>query len=105
MRTIAQLCRAISSQLTNVIDNRKNLLNGNISSTCSRNMVNFGALAAEIDWRLWGTQANFNRFRVLTSLLQRSRSTEVNETLDDVWPSPELLRYIYIFGRRQVPIK
>jgi len=30
------------------IDNRKNLLNSNISSTCSYNMVNFGPLIAEI---------------------------------------------------------
>jgi len=28
-------------------------------------MVNFGPLAAEICWRLWGTPANFNGFRVL----------------------------------------
>jgi len=44
-------------------------------------MVNFGALAAEIDWRVWGTPANFKGFRVLTSLLQRRRSTEANQTL------------------------
>ena len=31
------------------IDNRKNLLSRNISSTCPHNMVNFGLLAAEID--------------------------------------------------------
>jgi len=32
-------------------------------------MVNFGPLAAEICWRVWGTPANFNRFRVLAALL------------------------------------
>ena len=31
------------------IKNRKNLLNSNISSRCSHNMVNFGLLAAEND--------------------------------------------------------
>jgi len=28
-------------------------------------MVNFGLLTAEIRWRVWGTPANFNGFRVL----------------------------------------
>jgi len=32
-------------------------------------MVNFGPLMAEIDWRVWGTPANFNGFRVLAALL------------------------------------
>ena len=43
-------------------------------------------------------KANFNRFRVLASLLHRHRSTEVNQTLQDVWPSPGLVHYLYIFG-------
>jgi len=46
----------------------KNLLNRNISSTCSHNMVNLRPLAAEICWRVWGTPANFNEFRVLAAL-------------------------------------
>jgi len=61
-------------------------------------MANFGPLAAEIGSGVWGTPANFNGFRVLPSLLQRRRSTEVNQTLFDVWPSPELVHYVYIFG-------
>jgi len=32
-------------------------------------MVNFGLLAAEIGWPVWGTPANFNWFRVLAALL------------------------------------
>ena len=32
-------------------------------------MANFGLLAGEIRWRVWGTPANFNRFRVLAALL------------------------------------
>jgi len=32
-------------------------------------MVNFGPLAAEICWPVWGTPANFNGFRVLAALL------------------------------------
>jgi len=51
------------------IDNRKNLLNNNVSPTCPHNMVNFGLLAAEICWRVWGTPAIFNGFRVLAALL------------------------------------
>jgi len=32
-------------------------------------LVNFGQLTAEIYWRVWGTPANFNGFRVLEALL------------------------------------
>jgi len=35
------------------IDNRKNLLSSNISSTCPHNMVNFGPLAAGIVSLVW----------------------------------------------------
>jgi len=47
----------------------KNLLSSNISPTCPHNMANFGPLAAEICWRVWGTPANFNRYRFLAALL------------------------------------
>ena len=57
---MGQLCRAVSSQLRHVWTIGKNLLNIDTSSTCSRNMVNFGLLTAEICWRVWGTPANFN---------------------------------------------
>jgi len=67
------------------IDNRKNFLNSNISSTCSHNMVNFCPLAAEISLPVWGTRANFNGFRLLALLLHRRHWTEVNQTLHDVW--------------------
>jgi len=87
-----------STPLRHVLTIGKNLLSSNISSICPHNMVNFGPLAAEIDWRVWGTPPNFNGFRVLASLLQRRRSTEANQTLHDVWPSPGLVDYLYIFG-------
>jgi len=67
--TIAQLHRAISSQLRQVSTIGKNLLSSNMSSTCPHNMVNFGPLAAEILSLVWGTPANFNEFRVLAALL------------------------------------
>jgi len=69
----------------------------NISSTCSHNMVNFGPLTAETGWRVRGILANFNGVRVLASLLQRHRSTEVHQTLHHVWPSAGLVYYTYIF--------
>ena len=80
------------------MDNRKNLLNGNISSMSSQYIANFGPLTAEIGSGVWGTPANFNWFRILPSLLQRRRSPEANQTLHDVWPSHGLVHYIYIFG-------
>ena len=75
------------------IDNRKKLLNSNISYTCPHKVVNVGPLTAEIGSGVCGTVANFNGFRVLASLLHRRLSTEVNpgQTLHDVWPSPGLL--------------
>ena len=45
------------------IDNRKNLLNSNVFTTCPHNMVNFGPLTAEFRWRVWGIP------RVLAALL------------------------------------
>jgi len=75
----------------------KNLLNSNISPTCPHNMVNFGPLAADIGSLVWGNPANFNGFRVLASL-HRRRSPEVTHTFHNVWPSPGLVQYVYIFG-------
>jgi len=72
------------------IDNRKN---SNISSTCPHNMLNGWDQLASL-----GTPANFNRFRVLASLLHRRRWTKVNQTLQYVRPSPWLVHCVYIFG-------
>ena len=62
------------------IDNRKQSLNSNIS-TSPHNMENFGPLAAEICWRVWGTPANFNGFRVLAALLHGTLVVGVSQTL------------------------
>jgi len=80
------------------IDNRKKLLYSNIPSTSPHNMANFGLLTAEIGLGVCGTPAKFNGCRVSASLLQRRRSPEANQTLHDVWPSPALVHYIFIFG-------
>ena len=44
-------------------------------------MVNFGLLAAEIGPVVWGTPANFNRFRVLAALLHGTPVVGVRQTL------------------------
>jgi len=73
---IAQICRAISSQLSHVSSRQsEKMLNSSISSTCAcaQNMVNFGPLTAEIYWPVWGTAANFNWYHLLYSLLHRCK--------------------------------
>ena len=80
--TIAQLCRAISSQMRHVSTiGKKNLLSSNISSTWSHNMVNFSPLAAEIVSGVWGIPTTFNGFRVLAALLHGSQVVSVSQTL------------------------
>ena len=79
--TIAQLCRAIPSQLRHVSTIGKKLFNNDTSSTCPHNMVNFGLLTAEICWQVWGTRANFNGFRVLAALLHGTLVVGVSQTL------------------------
>jgi len=62
------------------IDNRKKLLNSNIFSTCAHNMANFGPVTAKIGLPVWGTPANFNRFRVLAALMNGTLVVGVNQT-------------------------
>ena len=92
--TIAQLCRAISLQLSNVSTIGKNLLSSNISSTCSYNMVNFGPLAAEIVSLVWGTPGNFNGFRILAALLHGTLVVGVSQTA-----ALNRGRHLYLAGR------
>ena len=85
--TIAQLCRAISSQLRHLSTIRKKMCNTcctcshNMSFRCPHNTANFGPLAAEIVSLVWGTPANFNGFRVLAVLLHRTLVVGVSQTL------------------------
>jgi len=79
--TIAQLCRATSSQLSHISTIGSKLLNSNNSFICPHNMANFGSLKAEIGSRVWGTSANFNRFRVYAALLQGTLVVGVSQTL------------------------
>jgi len=80
LSTIAQLCRAISSQLRHVSTIGKNILSSNISSRCPYSMVNFRPLTAEIDWRVWGTPSYFNGYRVMAALLHGSQVVGVSQT-------------------------
>jgi len=67
--TIAQLCRAISSQLRQYLP------------YMSPQYGEFGPLAAEICWRVWRTPVNFNGFRVLAALLHGTLLVGVSQTL------------------------
>ena len=70
LHTIAQLCLHGYILATKAcIDNRKKWLNSDMSSICPHSVVNFGPLAAGIDWWVWGTPENFNGFRLFASLL------------------------------------
>jgi len=68
-------------------------------------MVNFGPLAAEIGSVVWGTQANFNGFRVLASLLHGIRAVGVSQTFFSIFylsifflSSPNLSgRIVYVY--------
>jgi len=61
----------------------------------SSQFVNVGSLTADIGSGVRRTPTNFNRFRVLASSLHRRRSTEVNQTLHNAWPSPDgLVHYV-----------
>ena len=86
LRTIAQLCRAISSQLRHVSTIGKNLLNSNTFSTCPRNMVDFSPLTALISqFASW--------WNYCTDVAHRGQPNFARCLL-----SPELVHYIYIFG-------
>jgi len=44
-------------------------------------MVTFSLLTAEICWRVWGTPAHFNWFRILAALLYGTLVVGVSQTL------------------------
>jgi len=92
--TIAQLFRAISSQLRHISTIGKNLLSSNISTTCPHNTVNFGPLAGEIISLVWGTPANFNGFRILAALLHGTVVVGVSQTV-----AFDRERHLYSAGR------
>jgi len=77
MGTIAQLCRAISSQPCHVSTTEKTLLNSNTSFTCPHNMVNFGLLTAEIGSGVWASLQISTGFASLAALLHGKASAKL----------------------------
>jgi len=92
--TIAQVCRAVSSQLRHVSIIREKLVK---QQYLLHMFPQYGELRPTNGWDWFGSlrhPSKFQRFRILPSLLQRRRSVEANQTLHDVWPSPGLVHYI-----------
>jgi len=81
LATIAQLCRAISSQLTHVSTIGIKIVKQQYLPHMSLNMVNFGQLADEIILLVWGTLANVNGFRILAALLHGTLVVGISQTL------------------------
>jgi len=104
LRTFAQLCRAISSQLLACIDNQKKLVKqhySNISSTCSHNMVNFGPLTADIGSGVWCTTSKFQRVSLLASLIKANCKNNYNNRLlksCPILPRSSLIFYFLVFS-------
>jgi len=76
---------------------RKNLWNSSVLPMPAQ----YGKLRPTNGWDWFGSLGHPSKFRwfcVLPSLLQRRRLPEANQTLHDLWPSPVLVHYIYIFG-------
>jgi len=99
LRTIAQLSRTDIVATEEYIDNRKKIVKQQYLHMSSQ----YGELRPTSSWDRFvslGHPANFNGFRVLASLVERRRSQEANQVLNDVWPSPGLIHYIglYILG-------
>ena len=80
------------------IDSWKKLVKQQYLPRCPHNVANFGLLTASIGSGVWDTPANFDGFCVLALLLHRRCSMDVKQALHDVWLSPMLVHYIYIFG-------
>jgi len=98
--TMAQVCWIVSSQLfiRHVSTIRKKLVKQQYLLHMSSEYGGLRPINGLDRFGSLGTPANFNGFRVLASLLQRRRSSEANQTLHDVWPSPSWAVTLYIFG-------
>jgi len=59
-------------------------------------MVNFDQLTAEICWRVWGTPANFNAFRVLAVLVHGTLVVGVRQTLRHEQKAPPIFARVAI---------
>jgi len=95
---VAQIYRAVSSQLRHISTIGKNLLNSNISSICLHNMMNFGPVVAELGSLVWGTPTNLNGFRVLAALLHGTLVVGVTKVCGVEQRAPP------IFGRAAITL-
>ena len=89
-----KLCRAISSQLRHVSTIGELLEQQYLLHMSSQ----YGKPRPTNGWHQLVSLGHPSKFE--TSSFHRRLSTEVNQTLHDVWPSPELVHNIYIFGGR-----
>ena len=92
--TIAQLRRAISSQIRHVSTIGKKLVKQQYLPYMSPQYGELGRLAAEIVSLVWGTPGNFNGFRVLAALLHGTLVVGVSQT-----PAFNRGRHLYSAGR------
>jgi len=82
LRTIAQLCPTISSQLRHRSTIGKKLVKQQyLLQMSSQYGKHFGPLAAEIGTVVWGTPAKFNGFRFLAALLCGTPAVGVSQSL------------------------
>jgi len=81
LRTIAQLCRAIPSQLSHILTVGKNLVKEQYLLHMTPQYGELGPLTAEIYWRVWGTRAHFNGCRILAALPHGTLVVGVSQTL------------------------
>jgi len=97
LHTIAQLCRAISLQLRHVLTIGKKHVKQQHLPHMSPQYGEwwYCPLTAEICWRVWGTPANFNRFRILAALLHGTLVVGVSQTL---WRWADGATYIWQGG-------
>ena len=103
LHTIAQLCRAISSQFRYVSTIRKKLVKQQYLLQTS---PQYGELRLTNGWdRLEGLghSSKFQRLSCLGYVTAATSLPEANQTLHDVCPSPELLHYVYIFSGAFAP--
>ena len=115
--TIAQLCRAISSQLRHASTIGKNFLSSNISPIIFMSSQ-YGEFRPTSGWDVLaslGTPGNFNGFRVLAALLHGILVVGVSQTLrrwtkgatyvrqgdHHVGHWPTFLVLLFVFGRWQ----
>jgi len=81
LRTIAQLCRAVSSPLRHVSTIGEKVVKQRYLPTYPLNVANFDPLTADIGSGVWVTPANFNGFRILAALLHGTLVVGVSQTL------------------------